>query len=274
MSHKSLFSSQVVQEELLKVPIDSIEVNPFQPRKEFNPDELEDLAASIQAVGIIHPPLVRPLGKGCYELIAGERRLRAAKLAGLEMVPVVVRHTSAGLSAQAALIENLQRVDLDPIEVAQALQRLIQEFGLSQTAVAKQVGKKRSTVANYLRLLTLPTEIQRSLSSGAITMGHAKVILSLESRAKQGLLHEVMVKEQLTVRQSEERVRALSRKARHPSFPQWERDPHLQEVERRLQAALGTKVMVSGSVSKGKITVDYYSLDDLERVLARLQWMD
>lgn len=256
-----------VMEQLIEVEIGQIKVNPFQPRRQFAEEELEELAASIQSVGIIQPPIVRPNVDGSYELVSGERRFRAAQLAGLAAIPVVVREGSSSLfTAQAALIENVQRVDLNPIEIGLALRRLMEEFGFQQDELAMRVGKKRSTVANYLRLLSLPTSIQESLFREEITMGHAKAILSLKDIEKQQFLHEKILKEGLSVRETEEFAQKM---VERPPLRrvESERDCHLESLAERIQHRLGTKVAIQGSGDKGKITIDYYNLDDLDRVL-------
>jgi ParB family transcriptional regulator, chromosome partitioning protein len=233
---------------LIELDPKKIAISPYQPRKMFREEELEELAHSIRAVGLLHPPLVRPLADGTYELVSGERRLRAAQRAGMETIPVVVRAVPDETTAQAALIENVQRVDLNPIEVAKALQRLLDEFGYSQAELAERVGKKRSTVATYLRLLGLPEEIQESLGRGEITMGHAKAVLSAKG-AEQLPLHQQIMRERLTVRQAEQ-------KQKKP-------DIYGEDLRRRLERHLGTRV----KVKRGKITLEYYNLDDLDRLL-------
>lgn len=256
-----------VMEQLLEVEIGQIRVNPFQPRRQFADEELEELAASIQSVGIIQPPVVRPNSDGSYELVSGERRYRAAMLAGKETIPVIVREGSSSLfTAQAALIENVQRVDLNPIEIGMALRRLMEEFGFQQDELAMRVGKKRSTVANYLRLLSLPASIQESLSRQEITMGHAKALLSLRDIEKQQVLHDKILREGLSVRETENFAQKMINK---PSLRrvESERDCHLESLAEQIQHRLGTKVAIQGAGDKGKITIDYYNLDDLDRVL-------
>ena len=256
---------------ILEIDAAKIRVNRFQPRREFAEDDLEELAQSIKSVGLIHPPAVRPCDdEGFYELISGERRLRAAQRAGLSKIPVVVHHSTQFLSAQAALIENLQRVDLNPIEIALAFQRLMNEFGLSQEELSQRVGKKRSTVANYMRLLTLPVSMQDSVSKGFITMGHAKVILSLESDDRQALLHELILRDDLTVRSTESVALKLSKKAKKPAPLFVNRDFYLEELAEKIQQKLGTRVAIQGMGKCGRITIDYYNYDDLDRLLKLL----
>lgn len=255
-------------EEVREIPIAKIRVNPYQPRREFEQDELQGLAQSIQAVGLIHPPLVRPVpDSDLYEIISGERRYRAAQLAGLTHLAVLVRSTSHSISAQAALIENIQRVDLNPIEIAKALRQLVIEFGFNQDQLAHRIGKKRSTVANYLRLLTLPGFIQDSVSKNTMTMGHAKAILSLEGTDKQMLLHELILRDELTVREAEEAALRIGEKAKKQALKSTTRDFFLEQLAEKIQQQLGTKVSIQGAGKKGRICIDYYTLDDLDRLL-------
>lgn len=255
--------------EIKEIDIDQIEVNPFQPRRHFARDELEELAASIQVVGLLHPPLVRPKEfSDRYELISGERRFRAAQLAGLKKIQVIVRSSTNSISAQAALIENIQRVDLNPIEIAKALKSLVEQFGFQQDELATRIGKKRSTVANYMRLLSLPKNIQDSVSEGTITMGHAKAILALEGFEKQSLLHELIIRDDLNVREAEETALRINEKSKRQTLAYVNRDFFLEEIAMRIQEKLGTKVMIQGKGKKGRISIDYYSLDDLDRLLS------
>lgn len=258
-------------EEIRIVEIEKIVVNPYQPRRYFDPEELKELAESIKNVGLIHPPLVRPLpGQEVYELVSGERRYRAALVAKMKKIPVVIRTISHSLSAEAALIENIQRVDLNPLEIAKALFMLMSEMGIGQQDLAQRVGKKRSTVANYLRLLTLPVAIQNSLAQNLITMGHAKAILGIEELDKQLGVHERVLREGLSVRATEEAVTRLkSTNINSKSRPRKE-SLFLEELTARLQEKLGTKVAIrsKGVGHKGQIQIDYYQLDDLDRLLA------
>jgi len=254
-------------DDLREVEIEKISVNPFQPRRSFSTNELEELADSIKAVGLIHPPVVRPLENDRYELVSGERRFRASQLANLTKIQVLVRVSSDSISAQAALIENIQRVDLNPIDISKALKLLSIEFGLNQDDLAKRVGKKRSTVANYLRLLTLPKGIQESVSTDLITMGHAKAILSLENFEKQNLLHELILRDELSVREAEVAAVRISEKAKKQKLIYVPRDFYLEQLAEKIQKKLGTKVFIQGKGKKGRISIDYYNLDDLDRLL-------
>lgn len=253
---------------ICEVECDAIRVSPFQPRRTFLEEELEELAASIRTVGLIHPPVVRPVKGGgkvlYYELVAGERRWRAAQKAGLHRLKVLVRESNDEHAAKSTLIENVQRVNLDPIEMADAFKKLIDIFRMTQEEVAEKVGKKRSTVANYLRLLALPETIKRSVSSGEISMGHAKAILSLENSQLRQQLSEKIISKQLNVRDAERECRKLQRQKKHS---QQNRDIHLEEIEEKLQSQLGTKVHIDHSKKGGKITLHYYSIDDLNRLL-------
>lgn len=257
-------------DDVLTLEIEQILANRYQPRQAWEEEELDSLAASIRSVGLIHPPIVRPIGDGRYELIAGERRLRACRRLGHKHIPVHVRHSSHSASAEAALVENLQRVDLNPIEVARALRRLVTEFGLKQEQLAERVGKKRSTVANYLRVLTLPHSIQEALEARSLSMGHAKAILALAEPEAQHQLFNKILQEEMTVREAE----LWASKESAPPKPENKRpklpSPDLffyQDLEERLQSHLGTKVKINPKGKGGTILIDYYSLDDLDRAL-------
>lgn len=258
-----------VGEELKVVPCDCIAVNPFQPRKQFCEEEIESLACSIRALGVIHPPVVRPISDERYELISGERRWRAAQKAGLTEIPVLVRPHSDEDSAQAALVENVQRVDLNPIEVARSLADLAHRFGLTQEQLADRIGKKRSTVANYLRLLTLPAEIRDSVASGEISMGHAKAILSQEGLEKQLHLFRRIVQGKLSVREAEGATVGVSRGGEAES------QLYLRDLEERLRRSLGMKVAVrSRGRNGGVVAIEYSDLDGLDQVLKALGVVD
>jgi ParB family transcriptional regulator, chromosome partitioning protein len=259
-----------LQDKLVEVDVSRVCISPFQTRKEFSEEQLNELAASIKEVGIIQPPIVRFLEEeGMYELIAGERRFRASKLAGLKQIPVVVKQGSKEHSAQATLIENIQRVDLNPMETSEALRSLHDEFHWNQEQIADKVGKKRSTIANYLRLLTLPEIIQGGLRQTKITMGHAKVILSLTEVEQQLWLYNKVLRESLTVREAEsviqkEKVNGHKRRVKELIS----KDPFLDDISDKLRKQLATKVIVSSNKkNRGSIRIDFQNLDDLERVL-------
>lgn len=247
--------------------ISSIVPNPHQPRIRFDEEKLRELSASIKEHGILQPLIVSPIPGGKYELIAGERRLQAAKLAGLRAVPALVRDAQENEKLELAIIENVQRHDLDPIEEAKAYSRLMDEFGLTQDGTAKKMGKSRSAVANMLRLLALPVEIQRAISEGKITEGHAKALLSIENPEKQRALFERIVKTGMTVRETESKAREVSVRphVRHIATL----SPELVEKADRLSSALGTKVAVKPAGKGGRIVVEYYSDEELEHIVSR-----
>lgn len=248
------------------VPIHTVTVNPFQPRRQFDQNELDSLVESIRKIGLIHPPLAMQKEEGkSYELIAGERRWLAAKQAGFEMIPLLIKNRDSFYSAQAALIENIQRVDLNPMEIAFALKTLLQQFRLTQEALAQQIGKKRSTVANYVRLLSLPEEIQQGVRSQSITMGHAKAILSLEEKKLQLSLYSLIVSKGLTVRQAEEAAIDL---LKQPSSPTKTGNIFLEDISRQLQKQLGCPVVLQTKKGQaGKIIIEYLDWDELERLI-------
>lgn len=260
-----------MNDSICDVEWNQIRVSPFQPRRHFSEEELEELASSIRAVGLIHPPIVRLVESGgkvlYYELIAGERRWRASKLAGFSKVKVIVREIDDEQAAKSTLIENIQRVDLDPIEMAEAFKSLIAVFRMTQEEMAEKLGKKRSTIANYLRLLSLPTSIQQSLSKKAITMGHAKAILSLESPQLQEKLTDLIVQKQLNVREAEKESKKFVRMGKKKGSSS-SKDQHIAEIEEALQQLLGTKVRIEPSRKGGKVTIHYYTDDDLERLVS------
>jgi len=253
---------------VVEADIASVVPNPHQPRLRFDEAKLQELSASIQEHGILQPLVVTPLPDGKYELIAGERRLQAAKLAGLATVPVLVRDAEENEKLELAIIENVQRHDLDPIEEAKAYSRLSDEFGLTQEETAKKMGKSRSAVANMIRLLSLPIEIQRAISEGKISEGHAKALLSIENPEKQRALFDLIMKTGMTVRETESKAREVSVRphVRHiASLP-----PELVEKADRLSSALGTKVALKPAGKGGRIVVEYYSDEELEHIVSRI----
>jgi ParB family chromosome partitioning protein len=248
-----------------QVAIDRIRANPRQPRTDFNEVALNELAASIRVQGIIQPLLVRPDGDGAYELVAGERRLRAARLAGLREVPIVVRQASDRESLELALIENIQRDDLSPLEEAAAYQRLLDDFGHTQEEIATQVGKSRPAIANTLRLLRLPEPIKQEIARGRLSAGHARVLLSLESADAQLRASRQILARQLSVRDTEK----LAGGRREPERPA-PRDPHRAALERELAASLGTRVRILPRGRGGRIEIEYYSSEELRGLAERL----
>ena len=254
-------------ERVIQVPVERLEPNPFQPRRIYQPQALKALADSIAEHGLLQPILVRPAGEG-YQLIAGERRLRASQMAGLSQVPVVVRRATDEQTLLLALLENLQREDLNPMEEAAAYQRLAQDFSLSQEEIAAQVGKDRSTVANLLRLLKLPGFLQKDVAEGTLSAGHGRALLSLDSEAKQRKARENIVKKGLSVRAAESMVKSMLKPAR-PKTP-GEVQAYLNSLAEDLAKNLGTKVNIRRRGKKGSITIEFYSDQELERLLAIL----
>lgn len=264
-------SGQAVQDEFLEVPVEKIALNPQQPRHDFAEKEMEELADSIKQHGMIQPLVVTKIAPEQYELIAGERRLKAAKLAGLGMVPVIVREEAGEREKlELALVENIQRYDLNVVEEARAYKKLIEEFDLTQEDIAKRVGKSRSAVANKVRLLNLPIEIQRALIEGKITEGHARSILAIENPEKQRALFELILKENLTVRQTEDKVREVTVSTHKRRIGAASQNPEYKAKEEQLASALGTKVQIKKSGSGGKIVIDFYSPEELENITAKL----
>jgi len=253
--------------------IDTIERSPFQPRAEFDPEQLHELADSIKQRGVIQPLLVRPLsGAGDtrrYELIAGERRWRAAREAGLTTIPVIVREASDEEALEIALIENLQREDLNAIEEARAYDQLATQFKLTQEQIAEKVGRSRAAVANSTRLLGLPTEVQSWVADDRLSVGHAKAILGLPSPTEQRLVAERVLKRSLTVRETEQLVEQLKGegKVRSRVLTATVKSAHVLAIEERLQQKFGTHVNVHHGKKKGRIEIEYYGNDDLARLL-------
>jgi ParB family transcriptional regulator, chromosome partitioning protein len=246
--------------------IDEISPNRFQPRKYFDDDKLEELVKSISENGILQPVVVQKSVNG-YELVVGERRWRASKKAGLKKIPAVIREVSDAQALELAIIENIHRQDLNPIEEAEAYANLADNFALTQEMIAKKVGKSRTAVANILRLLKLPRSIKEDMISGKLSMGHARALLGLgEARQAQALCKEIF-KEDLTVRQTEKRVDKLKQPvAIKPTSHADKKDIFFKDLEKELERKLGTKVEISPKKKGGKLVVTYYSDDDLERI--------
>lgn len=249
----------------LLVPIDAVLPNPRQPRQQMAESDLQELADSIREHGILQPLIVTQEASGGYTLIAGERRLRAARLVGLEMVPVLVRQATDQERLELALIENVQRADLAPLETAEAYRQLTDEFGLSQEEVAQQVGKSRVSVSNTLRLLKLPDPIRQALADEEITEGHARALLGLPSPSSQVAVLQIILHRKLSVRQTEELVRkwAASTPTRHIEPP----SPEASELEERLRTRFGTKVTLRHTKKGGTLTIHYYSDEELNALI-------
>jgi ParB family chromosome partitioning protein len=251
---------------VIEVDVNQIVANPQQPRHQFDDEKLDSLAQSIKMHGIIQPLIVSKKGN-LYELIAGERRFQASQRIGLKKVPVIVREASELQKLELAIIENVQRHDLNAIEEGKAYQKLSDDFQMSQEEVATKMGKSRSLVANKIRLLSLPIEIQKGLIEGKITEGHAKAILSLDNPEKQRALYELILKSNLTVRQVEEKTKEVSVKSYNRSKSV---DPETKKLEEELVGILGTKVRVNKSGDGGKIVIEYYSQEDLDSLLGKI----
>jgi len=249
------------------IELDRIVPNEYQPRKFFDDDRLKELAASIREQGVIQPVIVHRIGSN-YGLIAGERRWRAARLAGLKTIPALVREATKRELIEQALIENIQREDLNPLEAAEAFKRLQDEFKITQEDLAKRVGKERSTIANFLRILGLPREVKLGLSSGALSMGHAKAILGLERGRDQTQAAALIIRKGLSVREAE----ALASRLKAP--PAKEKKPRLSHelkaIEEKLKKSLGTKVSIATRAKGGKIVIEYYSDEELDRILEKI----
>jgi ParB family transcriptional regulator, chromosome partitioning protein len=263
----------VIQRDTLnELPVEFMSRGKYQPRRDMHPEALEDLANSIRAQGVMQPIVVRPIGIDSYEIIAGERRWRAAQLAGLETIPALIRDVPDESAVAMALIENIQREDLNAIEEAQALVRLQQEFGLTQQQVADAVGKPRSTVTNLMRLMTLEQEVQKLLEHGDLEMGHARALLGLEGHRQIEAARTTVVKG-MTVRQTEALVRRLQQQQEKPEQATERRvDPDTKRLQDDLSDQVGVPVLIQHNAKgKGKLILKYNSLDELEGILSHIK---
>jgi ParB family chromosome partitioning protein len=252
-----------------EVELHRIIASEYQPRKNFKDDSIASLAESIKSVGVIQPVILRRRDEGGYQLIAGERRFRAAALAGLTKIPAIVKDVSPAEVLEMALVENIQREDLNPIETAEAYERLVGEFSLTQEELSAKVGKDRSTVANFLRLLTLPSEVKRDLAEGALSMGHAKAILSLDAASKQMALRREIISRGLSVREAEGAAKRL--KAPGHVIKKKEPSAQMAMLEDELKKKLGTKVKIRRKGKRGSINIEFYSDAELDRLLEFLR---
>lgn len=258
--------------DILRIPVDLIEPNPYQPRMSFDQEALEELAESIRSLGLIQPITVRRKTDGRYQIISGERRFRACRLAGLDMVPAYIRDTNDQGMLEMAIVENIQREDLDPIEVAMSYQRLIEECSLTQEQMAVRVGKKRASVTNYLRLLKLPAKIQHDLKVGLLSVGHAKVLLGIEDLKLQEYLCDIVIKEGLSVRQLEEKIAKLSETKKKPEneaqdLPE-EYFKVLEIVGKYFENNISLKRSGNG---KGSMTIHFTSDEEVRKFLKALE---
>lgn len=266
---KTDLSDEERTKNVLYIKISKIKPNPHQPRKNFEPSRLRELADSIREHGIIQPLVVNTIGDE-YQLIAGERRLQAAKIVGLSEVPAIIRDSSEQEKLELALVENLQRDNLNPIEKAYAFKKLIDEFNFIQENVAKRIGRSRETVANTLRLLELPAEIQRAILNNKITEGHGRAILKLSDIEKQLLLFREIVNKKLSVRQAEEIAKDILGSALVKTKTKRRNDPYLADFESKLSNALGTRVKLSKKGKKGKIIIDFFSPEELNSIIKKI----
>ena len=249
-------------EEIIHLDIDRVFPGEQQPRKAFRDESLRELAVSIRERGVLQPVIVSRVGDGTFRLVTGERRWRAASLAGLKKIPAMIKNVASKDSLEIALIENIQREDLNPIEAAEAFSRLIVDFYLTQEELSDKVGKDRATIANYLRLLKLPQEIKNLVYNGSLSAGHAKAILTIDGRANQIDAARKIIKKGLSVREAE----LLSGKTSRPPKVK-SKDPQISSLEEKLIKNLGTKVRILNRGKRGKIEIEYYSLEELDRLL-------
>ncbi len=255
-------------DKFVDVDVEDLRPNSLQPRQDFDQEAIAELARSIKEAGILQPLVVVPEGNH-YKIVVGERRWRAAQKIGLTKVPAIVRQMNDTEQIEASLVENLQRKDLNPIEIALAYQKLTQELNLTQDEVAEKVGKDRTSVANFIRLLKLPPEIQKMVADGKISMGHARALITLANPDQQIFLSRLIVEKNLTVRE----VEKMMSEKKHASFPKTKKqlDPDLQALQDKLVEILGTKVAISGNSDKGIIKLFYFSLEDLNRIFDKIK---
>lgn len=257
-------------DQIVEVLCSEIRPNPYQPRKDFDEKTLDELAESIKEHGVIQPLIVRKSIKG-YELVAGERRLRASERAGLSKVPVVVREFTNEQVMEIALIENLQRENLNAIEIALAYEKLMKHFSLTQEELAKKVGKSRPHVANFLRLIQLPQEIQDYVSRGTLSMGHARALLAIEDDQMKIKIAQEVIKKDLSVRQIEELIKNLTKPVPRETKEKPKKDVFITQFEERLRDTFGTSVHIKMGKKRGKIEIDFYTNEDLERIMEIIQ---
>jgi ParB family transcriptional regulator, chromosome partitioning protein len=256
-----------------EIPLDQIDRNPFQTRSQVNEEQLAELAASITANGVVQPVLVRPLAHGRFQLIAGERRWLASRIAGKTTVPAILRQVSDEQAMEITIVENLQRADLNPMEQARAFERLSREFHMTQEQMAQRTGKDRATVANFLRLLRLPATVQARVESGDLSFGHARTLLAFEHAEEIEKAAQRIVGLSLSVRQTENYVQGLlhpEKAGKKDPKPELPLDPNVREVQERLQRALGLKVHIEDHKGRGKVIIEYARLEDFDTLLEQL----
>jgi len=256
-----------------EIPLEQIDRNPFQTRNQMNEEQLAELAASISANGVVQPILVRPLANGRFQLIAGERRWRASELAGKTTIPAILRQVSDEQAMEITIVENLQRADLNPMEQARAFERLSREFHMTQEQMAVRTGKDRATVANFLRLLKLPSAVQARVESGELSFGHARTLLAFEHAEEMEKAAQRIAALSLSVRQTENYVQGLihpEKSAKKDPKPEPPVDPNVREVQDRLQRALGLKVLIEDHRGRGKVIIEYSKLEAFDTLLEQL----
>lgn len=261
----------VAGEDLREIPLEDIDRNQYQTRGRIKEESLNELAASIRASGVMQPVLVRPARDGRYELIAGERRWLAAQRAGKKTIPAMVRLVSDQQALEMTIIENLQREDLGPMDQARAFERLSREFNLTQEQISQRTGKDRTTISNYVRLLKLPYEVQTELEHNfKITLSHAKLLMSLDTAEEISTVAEKIVKQELSVGQTETLIFEMRNPIKRPATPVKPVDPNVREAQRHLEQALGLKVRIKDRSGRGTILLEYHTLDDFDRVVEML----
>ncbi|MFY9595054.1 MAG: ParB/RepB/Spo0J family partition protein [Caldicoprobacterales bacterium] len=264
-------SSETLEGRVLELSIYDIDPNPDQPRRNFEQDSIQDLSQSIMEHGVVQPIIVKPSEKDRYTIIAGERRWRAARAAGLNKIPAIVKDIDEKEMLELALIENLQREDLNPIEEAEGIHSLIDNYGLTQEQVAKRLGKSRPSITNALRLLRLPKQVRNLLEEGKITTGHARALLALNNQTKIMELAELIVEKNLSVRETENLIKNIKENRRLKKKSKTiEKPSFIMELESRMEESLGTKVTIQQGKKKGVIEIEYYGNDDLERIIKKI----
>ncbi len=268
ISRKKRKNFDISLKSILQIPVDSVVPNPYQPRKNFDEEKLQELAESIKKYGILQPLVVSQKDKSNYELIAGERRLEASKIAGLENIPAIIRKPSKEEKLALALIENVQRHNLNVIEEAKAYRQMQENFGFTQEEIGLKVGKSRPGITNLLRLLSLPIEIQRALLDGKITEGHARMILAVNNPEKQRGLFELILRDNLSVRQTEEKLKEVTVSSHKRRIGQ--DNPEIKEKENQLAIILGTKIKIKKNKKGGQIAIDFYSEEEFNELFNKL----
>ncbi|MGM9966118.1 MAG: ParB/RepB/Spo0J family partition protein [Rummeliibacillus sp.] len=268
----ALFQDQELLEsdKVTQTAIRNIQENPFQPRKVFDKESLQELAQSIKEYGILQPIILRKKGTK-FEIVVGERRFRAAKLANLTVVPSVIRDFDDIKMMELAILENLQREDLTPIEEAEAYHSLMEHLGLTQEELSKRLGKSRPHIANHVRLLTLPKDVQKLVNDGKLTMGHGRTLLGLKNKKQIPMIAEKVMKQHLNVRQLEALVHSLNEEVPRETKKKMKKDIFIEEKESQLRDYFGTNVLIKKTKNKGKIEIEFFSEDDLERILDLLE---